>query len=102
MIVVRTTIARYPRRGHVFGYLCSCRFPRALTRPRLGAGPLTAVVVIVVLLSRNCPTRHPAAAMKVQLRPSHLPILSGGRPTRSATAGAGSPLCLRAEREGSG
>ena len=36
MIVVSTTMARYPSRGHVLGYVVSWRFPRALHQPSLG------------------------------------------------------------------
>ena len=47
MIVVNTTMARYPIRGQVLGYVESWRFHKALASPRLGTGALGAVVVMV-------------------------------------------------------
>ena len=58
MIVVSTTIARYPSRGHLLGYLWSCRFPMTFASPRFGIGALTAVVLIFDPLPRNS-VRHP-------------------------------------------
>ena len=46
MIVVSTTIARYPSRGSVSGYLESCRFPNALAEPAPAGAGAAAVVVM--------------------------------------------------------
>ena len=59
MIVVSTTMARYPSRGHVLGYLWSCRFPKAFASPRFGIGALSAVVVIFDPLPRNSGRHSP-------------------------------------------
>ncbi len=54
MIVVSTTMARYPSRGSVLGYLKSWRRPNALPSP-LRTGAVTAVVVIVHPLTPRTP-----------------------------------------------
>src|SRR5580658_2391151 len=92
MIVVNTTMPRYPIRGQVLGYVESWRFHKALASPRRGTGALGAVVVMVdprspfprLILVRRGPSRGraaPDAGLMLRPRPA------AGRSRRNFRAG---------------